>query len=77
VCSNAGSLPEIVGDAALVASPYEVGILADHCVRVLRDPDAREHLVAAGQKHAAHFNRLVFAEGLLQIYNHVSVKQGS
>ena len=71
VCSNAGSLPEIVSGAAFVASPDDVGALADYCVRLLRDAEAREQMIARGYKHAAQFNMQAFADGLMQIYNHV------
>ncbi len=72
VCTNAGSLPEIVGDAGLLVSPDDVGTLADHCVRLLRDAEVREQMVAKGYKQAAQFNVQAFAAGLLQTYSHVS-----
>ena len=40
--SNAASLPEVVGDAAITVDPYAVEALADAMPRVLPDSDLRE-----------------------------------
>ena len=42
VCSRAGSLDEVVGDAALTADPEDVEALAWHVGTVLTDPALRE-----------------------------------
>ncbi|MGC8787518.1 MAG: glycosyltransferase family 4 protein, partial [Anaerolineae bacterium] len=42
VCSKASSLPEVVGDAALMVDPYDVEALAEAMHRVLSDAVLRE-----------------------------------
>jgi glycosyltransferase involved in cell wall biosynthesis/GT2 family glycosyltransferase len=68
VCSNAGPLPEIVGAAALVAPPTELAALANHGLRLLRDPDLRQRMVAAGFQQARRFTLEAMAQGLVEAY---------
>jgi glycosyltransferase involved in cell wall biosynthesis len=68
VCSNAGSLSEIVGDAALTTSPDAVDTMAALCLRLLREPQIRRKHVRAGQQWVRQFNMEIFANGLLQTY---------
>jgi glycosyltransferase involved in cell wall biosynthesis len=56
VSSRAGSLDEIVGDAALTADPEDVDALAAHAGSVLGDGDLRARVVARGLAHAARFS---------------------
>jgi glycosyltransferase involved in cell wall biosynthesis len=55
VVSNAGSLPEVCGSAALYFDPDDVTSLAGHLLRIARDPVLREDLSAAGRTHARGF----------------------
>ncbi|NLB66328.1 MAG: glycosyltransferase family 4 protein [Lentisphaerae bacterium] len=68
VCSDVASLPEIVGDAALLAPPTDVAGLAAHCGSLLHDPILRARLTAAGRAQAARFTHERLAEGLLKVY---------
>jgi glycosyltransferase involved in cell wall biosynthesis len=54
-CSNAASLPEVAGDAALIFDPYSVEAIADALRRLLGDDDLRERLRGAGRERAASF----------------------
>jgi glycosyltransferase involved in cell wall biosynthesis len=74
VCSNAGSLPEIVQDAALTAAPEDVETLAWHAGAVLTDATLRESLVARGIAHAARFNWDDTARKMLDVYETVLEK---
>jgi glycosyltransferase involved in cell wall biosynthesis len=56
VTSNVSSLPEVVGDAALLVDPYDVEALADALGRVLCDDALRLDLVARGHQRAALFS---------------------
>jgi glycosyltransferase involved in cell wall biosynthesis len=56
VCSNTSSLPEIAGDAALLAEPYDHEGLADAVARILRDGDLRAELGRRGLAQAARFS---------------------
>jgi glycosyltransferase involved in cell wall biosynthesis len=55
VCSDRGSLPELVGDAALVVNPERGATVAASLRRVLTDQPLREALRAAGLRRAAYF----------------------
>jgi glycosyltransferase involved in cell wall biosynthesis len=54
-CSNASSLPEIAGDAALYFDPYDTGAIAHAVDRLLADEELRSRLSAAGQERAKRF----------------------
>ncbi len=56
VCSNTSSLPEVVGDAALMVDPFDVEALAGAVARVLDDADLRAQLTARGPARAAAFS---------------------
>src|SRR5260370_33445707 len=53
VASNAGAIPEVAGDAALLSAPEDTQALADNLLRVLNDSQLRERQVAAGRARAA------------------------
>jgi glycosyltransferase involved in cell wall biosynthesis len=56
VVANRTSLPEVVGDAALVVDPDRPEELGDAIVRVAGDPGLRAHLVAGGRARAAELS---------------------
>ncbi len=68
VCSHAGSLPEVVGSAALMAAPTDISGLAEHCRGILRDSALRARLIAAGREQAARFTLERMGAGLLTAY---------
>ncbi len=56
VTSDAASLPEVVGDAALLVPPQDVGALAHALVRVVRDVGLRAELRERGFVQARRFS---------------------
>jgi glycosyltransferase involved in cell wall biosynthesis len=70
IASNAASIPEVVGDAALVVDPTDVEALARSMGGVL-DPDVRRSLVEAGQRRAADFSWEATVEQTLTVYRDV------
>lgn len=56
VCSDRSSLPELMGDAALLVNPEEQGALAAALRRVLTDGALRRELAARGPAQAAKFS---------------------
>jgi glycosyltransferase involved in cell wall biosynthesis len=56
VTSRVSSLPEVVGDAALLVDPYDIRSIADGLMQVLDDDETRERLIAHGHARARHFN---------------------
>jgi len=55
VGSNASSLPEVLGDAALTVDPDDIDGLADAMRRVLEDEALAADLRTRGIAHAARF----------------------
>ncbi|MGQ9887085.1 MAG: glycosyltransferase family 4 protein [Aggregatilineales bacterium] len=68
VTSSVSSLPEVAGDAALLADPLDVSSIADTVERVLTDNDLRDNLVRAGLARAAEFTWERAARKLHEIY---------
>ncbi len=56
VTSRISSLPEVVGDAALLVDPYSVEDIASGLERVLGDDALRAELVARGRARVKHFS---------------------
>jgi glycosyltransferase involved in cell wall biosynthesis len=56
VTSRISSLPEVVGDAALLVDPYSEEAIAQGIARVLDDDDLRRVLVERGRERAAAFS---------------------
>jgi glycosyltransferase involved in cell wall biosynthesis len=56
VTSRMSSLPEVVGDAALLVDPYSEEEIAQAIARVLDDEDLRHRLVERGLVRAASFS---------------------
>jgi glycosyltransferase involved in cell wall biosynthesis len=54
-CSNATSLPEVAGSAALYFDPLDTGAMADAIDRLLGDSALRERLAASGRQQASKF----------------------
>jgi len=71
VCSNAASLPEVVGDAGLLVDPYDVEGLAEAMHRVLTDADLREELRRRGLARARQFTWERTARETVAVYREV------
>jgi glycosyltransferase involved in cell wall biosynthesis len=74
VCSRAGSLDEIVGDAALTADPEDIDALSWHAASVLTDAQLRATVVARGLTHANRFNWKRTAEKMLSLYGDIAAR---
>jgi glycosyltransferase involved in cell wall biosynthesis len=55
VCSDASSLPEVAGNAALLVDPLDIDVLTEAMTRVLGDADLRQAMIARGLQQAARF----------------------
>lgn len=56
IASNAASIPEVVGDAALVHGPDDLPGIASSMVRLLDTPALRDDLVRRGRERASRFD---------------------
>ncbi|MGN6758905.1 MAG: glycosyltransferase family 4 protein [Thermomicrobiales bacterium] len=74
ITSSSSSLPEVVGDAALMFEPTDTGALAGALERVLNDEPLRECLCAAGQERAARFSWTETARRTLAVYEDVMAR---
>lgn len=77
VTSNAASLPEAAGDAALTADPDDVETLAAHVARLLDDVALREEQVKRGLQHAKRFDWVSNAARVMEIYREVGRRRTS
>jgi glycosyltransferase involved in cell wall biosynthesis len=77
VTSTAGSLPEVVGDAALTISPGDTDGLADAIGRLLDDDALVEELEERGRRRAAMFSWDVTAAGLVATYRRLAALHSS
>jgi glycosyltransferase involved in cell wall biosynthesis len=68
VTSNSSSLPEVVGDAGLMAPPHDAAAFAEAISRVLGDADLRHELRERGLVRARAFDWRVTAERTLAAY---------
>ena len=55
ITSNASSLPEVAGDAAILVDPLDIESLVSAMQRLLNDPDLRAALSVAGPPQASQF----------------------
>ena len=77
VCSDAASLPEVVGDAALQARADDVARLAEQCFRVLTDSDLSTALSEKGMQRAKQFSIERMGRDLITAYEDALVSEPS
>ncbi len=68
VCSNASSLPEVAGDAALLFDPTQPEAIAAAIARLLAEPDLAADLICRGLAQAANFSWQRTAAATLSAY---------
>jgi len=56
ICSSAASLPEVVGDAAMIFDPYDIEYLAALMMLLLDSPTTRRQLIERGYRQAGRFS---------------------
>ncbi len=71
VCSNTSSLPEVIGDAGLLVSPYDVEALAAAMGELAANCELRTRLGQRGIERAASFTWDRSARRLLDVYQRV------
>ena len=68
IVGNKTSLPEVVGDAALMIDPFDVGAIAAAIQRVITDSDFRSELRVKGMQRAKQFDWKETARRTLAVY---------
>ncbi|MCA9079197.1 MAG: glycosyltransferase family 4 protein [Planctomycetaceae bacterium] len=76
VCSDAASLPEVAGDAALTSPHNDLDQLAHHCRRILTDTATASDLQRRGRTQAESFSLPRFHDQLAEIYQRVHTAAG-
>lgn len=69
ICANAGSLPEIVGDAAELVDPIEPEDIAHAMKKVLLDSEYADLLKARGRQNLDRFSWQQCAEQTGKVYS--------
>ncbi len=70
-CGNRSSLPEVVGEAALLFNPLDVDAMARTLTRILQDSALGDSLRARGLEQAARFSWERTARETLAVYREV------
>ena len=71
VCSDAGSLAEVVGDAAILCSQGDLREFAVQVENVVRNSDLSQMLRERGRLHSSQFTLDRFAAQLAEVYREV------
>jgi len=69
--SNAGAIPEVVGEAGLLFNPYDVEAMAESLRQILASPDLAGKLVEAGKKRRRQFSWVRCAKETVEVYQSV------
>ncbi|MDC0948077.1 glycosyltransferase family 1 protein [Gammaproteobacteria bacterium] len=72
VMSDRGSLPEVAGEAALVAAADDVAALADHCRALIEDQALQQRQIERGLNHAARYRWQYSIDSLIQLYQQLA-----
>jgi glycosyltransferase involved in cell wall biosynthesis len=72
VTSNVSSLPEVVGDAALLVDPMDAGAIAEAIGRVLGDQGLRDELVRRGHLRVKAFSWDRSVTRIREVYGEVA-----
>ncbi len=71
IVGNKTSLPEVVGDAALLVDPFDINAIAAAIQQVTTNANLRSELSARGLVRAAHFDWKTTARQTLAVYEQV------
>lgn len=71
ITSNVSSLPEVVGNAAILIDPYNIEELADAIYRVLSDANLRSEMINKGLSQVKKFSWERCARETLRVYEEV------
>lgn len=75
-CSNSGSMPEVVGDAAVLFDPSDINSIAQAISSILLDQTSRQNLVVAGTKRSSFFSWKKCADEVLGVFSAVLDEHG-
>lgn len=71
IASNASTLPEVCGDAAIYVDPMNIHIIKETIMQVLNDADLQRDQIAKGLEHAKKFSWEKSAQEHLDVFEKV------
>ena len=71
VCSNTSSIPEVVGDAAILFDPYSLDSISNAIETVLTNNHLRSSLISRGFEQIQKFSWKKCADETLDVYKKV------
>ncbi len=71
VAANTSSLPEVLGDAAVLVDPYRSESIAEGLANVLNDPELRAKLRARGIVRSLDFSWEASVRRVREVYEEV------
>jgi len=74
VAADAGSLPEVCGDAALLVDPHDPASMAEAIRRVVTDRRVRDNLVTRGRRQVELFSVARSAERMAALYRSLALE---
>ena len=72
ICSNATSLPEVAGDAALMHEPDDVHALTTYIQMMIENADEKRRMIDAGLVRAREFSWSLCADKTIEAYEQVA-----
>ena len=69
ICSNAGSLPEVVESAALTFNPTDIQALIEHMKNLLEDKNLHAELIKKGKNQAKKFSWEKAAKAVAKVFS--------
>jgi glycosyltransferase involved in cell wall biosynthesis len=75
VATAVGSLPEVLGEAALFVPPGDDDALSEGLARMLDDDSLQTRLMKAGRNRLSHYSWKACADGLASLYRRVAAER--
>jgi glycosyltransferase involved in cell wall biosynthesis len=72
ITSNAWSMPEVAGGAAILVDPEDAAAIRGAIKRIIAEPELRSELVAAGFKNVKRFEARTIANTYANLYQEVA-----
>jgi len=72
LCSNTSSFPEVVGDAAIMVDPHDLGGMSKQLGRLLSDASLRNELGRKGIARSRQFSAQKTAQATLRVFQEVA-----
>lgn len=74
ITSNLLSMPEVAGNAAYLADPYDINSIRKGIQKIIEDDHYREQLIQNGLENCKRFNPQTIANSYLELYKKLAVK---